>query len=199
MNEFYKETDGIYRLCVPFEEIYTSVFLVKTDAGAFLVDTATTAEDVDGCIVPALRKMGYALSDIRTLVLTHKHRDHAGGAKRIAELAPEVSFVSGLCTLAEGVSIYPLRGHTVDSIGVLDERSHTLISGDGLQGAGIYKYRTSLKSPHLYLETLHLIEGDERIENILFSHAYEPWNSDRLFGRKSVLDCLNKCKNYVRS
>lgn len=38
MNEFYKETDGIYRLRVPFDRIYTSVFLIQTENGPVLVD-----------------------------------------------------------------------------------------------------------------------------------------------------------------
>ena len=73
MNKFYNVTDSIYRLKVPFEAIYTSVFLIKSPSGAILVDCATTSEDVDQCIVPALVEMGYELSDIETLVLTHNH------------------------------------------------------------------------------------------------------------------------------
>ena len=44
---FCEEMPGIYRLRVPFEGIYTSVFLVTSEEGAILVDCATTAEDVD--------------------------------------------------------------------------------------------------------------------------------------------------------
>ena len=44
MNEFIKITDGIFRLKVPFEELYTSVFLVEFDGGRALVDCATTSE-----------------------------------------------------------------------------------------------------------------------------------------------------------
>ena len=58
MNEFYKETDGIYRLRVPFDRIYTSVFLIVSPSGTALVDCATTDEDVNGYIVPALKKNG---------------------------------------------------------------------------------------------------------------------------------------------
>ena len=37
-----------------------------------------------------------------------------------------------------------------------------------------------------------------RIENILFSHAYEPWNSDAALGRKRVLECIEECLNYLK-
>ena len=56
MNEFYKEEDAIYRLRVPFAAIYTSVFLIESDEGDVLVDCATTSDDVDLRIIPALEK-----------------------------------------------------------------------------------------------------------------------------------------------
>lgn len=50
MMDFYKEIDGIYRLRVPFENLYTSVFLVTLEHGYVPVDCATTAFDVDEII-----------------------------------------------------------------------------------------------------------------------------------------------------
>ena len=44
---FQEEIKGIYRLKVPFERIYTSVFLVVSGARAALVDCATTEKDVE--------------------------------------------------------------------------------------------------------------------------------------------------------
>ena len=41
------------------------------------------------------------------------------------------------------------------------------------------------------------VSKDERIEKILFSHAYEPWYKDSIFGREKVLDILSKCTEYV--
>jgi len=87
-----------------------------------------------------------------------------------------------------------LAGHTEDSIGVFDERTHTLITGDGLQGAGVDRYHCSVKDKSAYLETLERIKNDERVENLLLSHAYEPWNSDGVFGREQVLRCLEECR-----
>lgn len=39
-NKFHKEIDGIYRLKIPFDTVYTSVFLLETDEGDILVDCA---------------------------------------------------------------------------------------------------------------------------------------------------------------
>ena len=197
MNKFYNVTDSIYRLKVPFEAIYTSVFLIRSPSGAILVDCATTSEDVDEYIVPALVEMGYELSDIKTLVLTHKHSDHAGGLSRLLSLIPNIEVIRDVRELFDGVCTYPMAGHTDDCIGVLDTRTNTLISGDGLQGAGVDKYRCSLQFPKAYLETIERIQSDKRVENILFSHAYEPWNKDYVHGRKAVDACLSECIKYI--
>ena len=194
---FFEEVGGIYRLCVPFENIYTSVFLIVAENKKILVDCATTREDVDRYIVPAIHALGYELSDIDTLVISHKHSDHAGGKERIIQLAPNIEIVNGIKNIAKGISTYCLAGHTVDCIGVLDEGTGTLISCDGLQGAGVDKYRCSVKDKNGYLETLERIRRDTRIKNILFSHAYEPWNCNRLSGRHEVLEGLEQCKKYI--
>jgi glyoxylase-like metal-dependent hydrolase (beta-lactamase superfamily II) len=141
--------------------------------------------------------MGYCPSDIDILVLTHRHADHAGGRQHICELAPDIRVVTDVQTLTTDISIYAMPGHTEDCIGIFDRRTHTLISGDGLQGAGVDKFRCYTQNPTAYSETLKKIENDERIENILFSHAYEPWNKDSITGRNKVLECLSDCMKYI--
>ena len=95
--------------------------------------------------------------------------------------------------LFDGICTYPMAGYTYDSVGVLDTRTNTLIAGDGLQGAGVDKYRCYTQDREAYIETVKRIESDETITSILFSHAYEPWNKDSVFGRDEVLNCLIKC------
>ncbi len=194
---FTEEKKGIYRLRVPFDDLYTSVFLVETEEKRILIDCATTADDVDGYILPALAAMGYSLADISFLVVTHGHADHAGGLGRVREIAPSIAVVTDARPLADGICTYALAGHTADFIGVLDERTHTLISGDGLQGAGVGKYRCSVVDKTAYLKTIEKLRHDERIENLLFSHAYEPWYENHIWGRESVLIGLTKCTQYV--
>ncbi len=198
VSGFYKETEDIYRLTIPFDTVYTSIFLIKSPSVVVLVDCGSTSEDVDEYIVPALFEIGYSLSEITAIVLTHMHGDHAGGLSRMLELAPNITVIRSVCALSDMLYTYPMGGHTEDCIGVFDLRSRTLISGDGLQGAGVDKYRCYLKDPVAYLETLERIKKDERIENILFSHAYEPWNSDRAFGRRAVESCLFHCEKYIK-
>lgn len=196
---FCEEIKGIYRLRIPFEAIYTSVFLIRSGAGAILVDCGSSGADVDAYIIPALEAAGYRLCDVRMLVLTHHHGDHAGGLARITELAPAIEVIREARPLAEGIFTYPLAGHTEDCIGIFDPRSSTLITGDGLQGAGVDKYRCYTKSPEAYLETIDRIKNDKRIENLLFSHAYEPWNRNSMRGRAAVEKCLLDCAALVRA
>lgn len=196
---FEKEIGDIYRLKVPFDgDVYTSVFLIRTKSGNVLVDCATHASDVDEYIIPALRELGLKSENIKYLILTHKHGDHSGGLLRISEQIPSLQAIDKTMLLdIKGITIYAMKGHTFDCIGVLDERSGTLIAGDGLQGYGVGKFRCSLESKEEYIKTIDKIKKDGRIKNILFSHAYEPWYKYGAFGREEVENCLQDCIEYV--
>jgi glyoxylase-like metal-dependent hydrolase (beta-lactamase superfamily II) len=194
---FKKEIGEIYRLKVPLESVYTSVFLIKTKCGIFLVDCATTDKDVDEWIIPALRDLAIEPSDIKYLIITHRHFDHVGGKNRLLEYNPDIEIIDSVKQLFNDIEIYPLKGHTADFIGLLDLRYGTLITGDGLQGAGIGRYRCSLEDKDGYLESIDKIKKDKRIDNVLFSHAYEPWYKDGVFGRTKVEKILEECKKYV--
>ena len=197
MSGFVKATENIYRLKIPFESVYTSVFLVKCSEGAIIVDAATTDFDVDTYIVPALSELGVGIGELYGIVITHDHSDHAGGLKRILEKFPDLKVIkNGDITFAD-IDIYPLKGHTEDFVGVFDRRSKTLISGDGIQGAGIGRYRCMLANKAGYRQTLAKIEADPLVENLLFSHEYEPWYKDHVFGREAVIECVNECKKYI--
>lgn len=197
MPEFTQEFPNIYRLKIPFDNIYTSVFLIKAVYGKILVDCATTQRDVDDYIIPALGALGIEVGDISKVIITHNHHDHAGGLKRMLELNPNLTVINSVSFVDGDVIVYPMPGHTRDFFGVLDKRTGTLISGDGLQGAGVDKYRCSIATARGYLETLEKIEQDDRIQNILFSHAYEPWNCDIILGTDAVISCIEECKKYV--
>ncbi len=129
---------------MPFYTVYTSVFLIEMPEACILVDCATTDEDVDGNIIPAIKKRGISLSRVKKIVITHDHSDHAGGLDRLLYHMPHLEVVRDARELCDSVCTYPLAEHTKDFIGVFDEESGTLISGDGLQGAGVGKYRTLL-------------------------------------------------------
>ncbi len=197
MERFMEVVRGIYRLKIPFETIYTSVFLVLGENKLILVDCASSSSDVDEYIVPALSEKGYTISDVDVLVLTHRHGDHSGGKSRILSLSPNIEVVTTARQLCDDIYTYPLAGHTKDCIGVLDMRTCTLISGDGLQGAGVDRFRCYTEDRSAYEKTLAAVRQDARIENIIFSHAYEPWKNDVAIGRDAVDSCVSACFDYA--
>ncbi len=86
MLEFQPVAAGIYLLETPFNGLWSGVYLVRRD-GNFLIDSGATAAGVDEVIRPALRALGFDLSDLDALLCTHSHGDHVGGHRRIRELA----------------------------------------------------------------------------------------------------------------
>ena len=195
---FEKEIDHIYRLKIPFDTVYTSVFLVEHEGEAVIVDCATTPFDVEEYIALALAEKGYSLASLKAIVITHNHEDHAGGLPHIKSLAPDLPVIGQATAIWEGIYTCPLPGHTVDFLGLYDSRTKTLISGDGLQGAGVDKYRCALQDEIAYKETIRQLQADKSVENLLFSHAYEPWYCDHAFGRAKVELCLADCLQYVK-
>ena len=47
MENLFKINENIYRLTVPFFDVYTTVYFVETDEGILVFDTATYDSDVE--------------------------------------------------------------------------------------------------------------------------------------------------------
>lgn len=88
---FQKENNGIYRLCIPFEAIYTTVFVLEEDNEWILCDAATTAQDVKINILPALRDV---CVDPDYIFCSHSHSDHAGGLPAIRGAFPNAKTIT---------------------------------------------------------------------------------------------------------
>jgi glyoxylase-like metal-dependent hydrolase (beta-lactamase superfamily II) len=58
--------------------------LIRSDAGCVLVDTGTPGSERK--IARALSRHGLSFRDIKLIVVTHAHTDHAGGAARLRQL-----------------------------------------------------------------------------------------------------------------
>ena len=175
--------EGIFRLKVPFEELYTAVFFVQSGDEWAIVDCATTDNDVDSYILPALAELGAKATH---LLLTHGHGDHAGGAARLLACCPELC----LCTaenwkrspyrpIADGelllgrLQTVALSGHSTHAVGYFDLPTKTLISGDCLQQAGVGKYVDGIGDPSAYLASIERLRAMS-IERIVASHDYVP-------------------------
>ncbi|MBE6679949.1 MAG: MBL fold metallo-hydrolase [Ruminococcaceae bacterium] len=193
MSQFKQITEHIMRLEVPFENIYTAVFLINTDNGYVLVDAATTESDATGVILPAIGECGVDVRDIKYLFCTHLHGDHGGGIRfllphlknakvaAISHRAIELYGSENVCTVGEGdelcgLCVHSLFGHSMDSAGLFDKRTGTLILGDAVQLYGITRYGCGVGFPDEYRKTLlRVLELSPQM--IIASHEYYPLGS----------------------
>lgn len=68
---------------LPFNMV--NAHLIKSEAGCVLVDTGIPGSE--GKIERTLARNGLSLADIKLIVVTHAHTDHAGSAARMRELS----------------------------------------------------------------------------------------------------------------
>lgn len=206
---FIRLTDYCYRLRVPFDDIYTSVFLITTEKGNILVDCATYSTDVTEHIIPALNSFGIDLETISYLFLTHSHSDHAGGLTTILKNMPRItilSFSKEICNkytnshfladkecILDHLVCYSLPGHSDDAGGILDLRTDALITGDSIQLWGIGKYGCGVGDATQYKKTIKRIIKVS--PNRLYpSHAYFPFG-DCAISKEAVKNYLIESKN----
>ncbi|MBE6928698.1 MAG: MBL fold metallo-hydrolase [Ruminococcaceae bacterium] len=187
-------TPDIHRVVVPFLDIFTTVFVVRTPAGALLFDTATYPEDADNYLIPALDELGVTAEELKYVFISHAHRDHVGGLERFMELRPDTCIVTpneGLKEKFTGKSLFSpadgdmlldvlrvveIPGHTADAVGLLDTRTGTLLTGDGLQVFGIYgsgNWGANIGLPMEHLAALERIRALTPAA-IYASHDYYP-------------------------
>ena len=179
----------ILRIEIPFEDIFTTVFLVRTEQGVLLFDTATFPQDMDEYVFPVLDRLGEAPECV---FLSHSHRDHAGGLERVLEKFPGVPVASRSEALAEKVPnvfaprggdvflgclrVVEIPGHTMDSMGLLDERTGTLLTGDSLQLYGIFGcgvWGANIRFPREHAAAIENIRKLD-VRTIIASHDYHP-------------------------
>ena len=199
---------GIFRIKVPFEDLFTTVYVYACDEGVALIDSATYPTDVDNYIVPALNEAGISKEKIKFLLLTHNHGDHTGGINRLKEVFPDaligatfetelknnVLLTDGQVVLGDLQTIL-LPGHTTHSAGYFDLKTKTLLSGDCLQLKGIGKYRNGICYPGLYINSCEKLKNTD-IKRIVAAHEYDPLGSiaDGEIAVKKYLDtCIEIC------
>ncbi|HZU06684.1 MAG TPA: MBL fold metallo-hydrolase [Chloroflexota bacterium] len=132
-------------------------FLLHDAAGMVLVDTGFSEADAD-LILERIARLGRPLTDLKLCILTHRHRDHVGGLKKLRELGPfavvsheaEAAGIEQTCGVAVdrlvrdgdelpemgGIRIIHLPGHTPGSIGLYLHQARALLAGDAIFSAG---------------------------------------------------------------
>ncbi len=191
-TSFFKEARGIYRLCLPFEDLYTSVFLVK-DTCPILIDSGTDENDVRERVLPALFRMGIGEEDEFLLLLTHGHSDHGGGVETLTALFPRMRLIRPRDGERVGrLRVIGMRGHAADAVGYYDRLTKSLISGDGVQFDGVGRYGCSVTEADAYLATLARVSRLSPVR-LLPSHEYVG-ASARIYGKKEVKKTLRTAR-----
>ena len=198
---------GCHRLCIPFEDLYTTVYILRTEAGTALVDAATNAQDVRDAILPALDSLGIGGADVRLLLASHRHSDHFGGMAALQEALPGASLGmispaegSCACRLRDGdillgcIRVLHLPGHTDDMAAFLDLRHGLLLSADALQLEGIGRYGCGLDDAGAYRRSITRLRSMD-IGQIAAAHDYRPLGFRAGEGKAGAY--LDACEAYL--
>ncbi len=170
--------DGIYRIIIPFEDIYTSAFILMEKGATVIFDSGTSASDAENYIIPAVSALGV---NVKYIATSHSHSDHAGGRFRLIEEYPEAEradfFESSLFkdgdVLLGRFELINLKGHTKDGMAIYDLKTKTLLTADDLQQKGIGKYRNGISDRVEYLKDIEKIKA-LLPEVLIASHDYDP-------------------------
>ncbi len=199
-------TDGIYRICIPFERIYTTSFVLTHEGKTMVADTGSCQEDVEAYILPALEALGVKPDYI---VISHFHWDHSGGLQAIMEAFPDATigtfsgernggryhhFVDGE-VLFHRFQMLHLPGHSEDSLGIYDLKIKALLSFDCLQKFGLDRFGTGVWDYATYRKTIQRVRRLAPIE-IIAAHDYVP-DGYRAIGADDVEVFLANCEASV--
>ena len=211
MMSFVKVNESIYRLELPYKDIYTTVYLLDSGHGYILFDMATNEEDF-AAIRAALSDIGVPESEVAYIFISHHHRDHSGGLRALGEYFPEAVLATRSDALAELYAnrrilksdansvlldtyrVIPIVGHTADSAALFDLRSGILITGDSLQAYGIFgsqDWAANVRFPIEYFAAIDEICKLE-VNAIYTAHDYYPYGYF-VVGKNEVSAYLDAC------
>lgn len=207
-----KINESIYRLTIPYKDIFTTVYIIKTDKGALLFDTGSYDEDIENYIVPFLDALEITADMLKYVFISHNHKDHAGGLNEFMKKFPKTCIITRSFELKEQYKSYNTRmpndndvvldvlkaitipGHTQDSCAIYDTRTKTLISGDCLQLYGIYgsgKWGSNIRFPQEHIDAVGKLRQMD-IQHILTAHDYHPCGYSYV-GVDAIAKALDSC------
>lgn len=204
---FEKIAEDIFKLNIPYEDGFTCVFALN--GGKIIVDSGACKDDVTKYIVPSITEMNFSPE---YLICSHMHPDHCGGMDELArtfknayaaayspDFAPDskkVLYLSDGEILFERYKIITLKGHTGDSVGILDMKTNFLLGADAFQLFGIGRYGTGLELPGEYVKMLEKVKS-LNVSAIISSHDYEPCGCNA-FGKDEVKNYISVCFDALK-
>ena len=200
-----KIKEGIYRIKIPFETIYTSSFVLIEGGDAVVLDFGSNDNDAETYIIPELDALGV---NVRYLAVSHAHGDHCGGIGAMMKKYPsakvlhfgrqwsDIEAVDGEIVLVR-FKLVALKGHSDDGMAILDTKTNSLVSGDALQVWGVDRWRTYFTDYDLYIETLEKVRELD-VGTIIAAHEYEPCGYIAE-GKEKVAVFLDECRKAADS
>lgn len=130
---------------------FVSAYVLLRGSEAAVVDTGTSGSAA--AILDGLSAVGADWSNVKHVVLTHNHGDHAGGLAGVIEQAPGATVYAGDADLGRiqtsaptlaigdgdevlGLGVLNTPGHTAGSISLFDTETGILVAGDAINGDG---------------------------------------------------------------
>ncbi len=212
MHTITQINENLYRLEIPYKDIYTAVYLIKTEEGFLLFDAASYDEDIDNYIVPFLNEFNVTGENLKYVFISHDHIDHSGGLKAFMRKYPKTCIISFNPLLVErfkdynthlanendvvlsSLKIISIIGHTADSGAILDMCTKTMLTGDSLQLYGIFgsgKWGSNISFPDTHIHEVNKLKQMD-INHILNDHDYHPYGYS-YSGKENVQKALNAC------
>lgn len=212
MGDFIRINENICRFTVPYKDIFTTLYTVRTPEGVLLFDAASWDSDAQDYTLPFLKAAGVSPEELRYIFISHNHTDHAGGLKALITHFPHATILSRSPKLHEAYSQYhchrhedgerimdvlqvvTIVGHTKDCSAILDTRTKTLISGDCLQSYGIRgsgTWAANITYPDEYVKAIAKVRALD-IDCIVTAHDYDP-QGYRADGKAAVSANLDAC------
>jgi glyoxylase-like metal-dependent hydrolase (beta-lactamase superfamily II) len=166
---------------------FVSAYVLVRGREAAVVDTGVAGSAPQ--IEQGLTAAGSSWEDVRHVILTHNHPDHAGSVGDVMEAAAEARGYAGaadipsidaardLVAVEDGEEVFGLRvvttpGHTAGHIAVLDPDSGLLIAGDALNNtAGLGGSPPQVTADAAQAEESVKKLADLDVQRILFGHG----------------------------
>lgn len=85
--------DGVWAIPVPIPDnplVYTYSYAIADGAGVVLIDAGWDGEDQYRALTSALESLGFGVSDISGVAVTHYHRDHIGLVPALLRVNPDM-------------------------------------------------------------------------------------------------------------
>ncbi|RBP62503.1 glyoxylase-like metal-dependent hydrolase (beta-lactamase superfamily II) [Brevibacterium sanguinis] len=93
LPEVESVADGVWAIPVPIPDnplVYTYSYAIADGPGVVLIDAGWDGAEQFGALTSALGSLGFAVTDIRGIAITHYHRDHVGLVPALLRAHPDM-------------------------------------------------------------------------------------------------------------